>query len=453
MAEPPFGYAWRGLDHIIQRLGADDQRWDGEALLVSNSQHRLRFYPGRRKAELDGTVFWLNAPADGSASQYDWQLAGIDVDLINLALLAQDETPVQPMLILLDPGHGGLDAGAQSLEPSVLEKDLTLTLAKEIGSRLKQAGMRVLYTRESDKTVELNERVAMARHKKVDLFISIHANHAPNSEATGVETYVLTPSGYPGTAQGSRARGWQVGNRNDYQNTLLGFSIHRLLASETHTVDRGLKRQSFFVLRETGCPAVLLEVGFLSNSKETQRMLTQDWQASRAQAVADGILNYSRKVSVLERAVAKKHALDAERNERWQRHLSETAAAAEVAQAPTPLPAPVLATVTPPVVPLIAEHTSTPLPVPVLATVTPPVAPLVAEHPSPSSTKTAVLPQAPTESFQSPPDVHEQYKTDEYKANRLIARTATHPVVQRGTNVAPVEINSLIDFYETGSIE
>jgi N-acetylmuramoyl-L-alanine amidase len=314
---------WRSLKHVQTSIGVTNYTWDGDSLCFSNAQTLLRFYPGRRKADVNGTAVWLNAPAEGAAADGSWRLAGVDLDLLRLGILLRDEGDAKPLRVLLDPGHGGNDEGASSGSPAIKEKDLTLALARRIGAQLKRAGLHVDYTRTRDATLSLDERSRIARRKKADLFISVHANHAGNSDACGVETYVLPPSGYPGTAEGSRARGWQIGNRNDFHNTLLGFSIHRNLAATPGTVDRGLKRQSFFVLRETSCPAVLLEFGFLSNPTEARRMLCADWQERSAEAVAAGVLAYARKVEALDRAVADKRKRDAEANERWRRHLAE----------------------------------------------------------------------------------------------------------------------------------
>ena len=322
---------WRSLPHVQRTLGATHHVWDGETICFSNSQNVIRFYPGRRKADVNGTVVWLNAPVEGSVADGSWRLAAVDLDLLQLAVLQQTSNgKPEPLRVLLDPGHGGDDDGARCPDPLVKEKDLTLTLAKRIGTQLKKAGLHVDYTRTRDITLSLDARARIARTKKADLFISVHANHASNLDACGVETYVLPPSGYPGTAEGSRARGWQIGNRNDFHNTLLGFSIHRHLMSTPETVDRGLKRQSFFVLRETSCPAVLLEFGFLSNAGETRRMLRTDWQIQSCAAVVEGVLAYARSAKTLDRAVADKRARDAENNERWRKHLAAQATRAAV---------------------------------------------------------------------------------------------------------------------------
>jgi len=376
-AESP---TWKTLPQVQHAVGATHYAWDGDSLCFSNSQRNLRFYQGRRKSTVDGTTVWLNTQPAGSVPGGDWRLAAVDLDLLKLAVLTQTEEEPKRLHVLIDPGHGGEDDGAGSRDPGLKEKNLTLTLAKEIAAGLEKAGMRVDLTRTHDTALSLDERVRLARKKKADVFLCVHANHANNAEATGVETYVLPPSGYAGTADGSRPRGWQIGNRNDYHNTLLGFSIHSKLAAQTNTVDRGLKRQSFFVLRETSCPAVLLEFGFLSNREETLKMLTPAWQKECAGAVAEGVVVYAKRVGALDRAVAEKRARDAEANERWRRHLAA----------------------------LQSAHRT-----------------------SPTNPPTAL------------PTV----------ATALTYAAASPTAILHGTNAAPVEINSLIDFYATGTVE
>lgn len=378
--DPAERTVWRTLTHVQHAVGASHYAWDGDSLCFSNSQRSLRFFQGRRRLAVDGTTVWLNAQPAGSVPGGDWRLAAVDLDLLQLAVLTVTDDEPKRLHVLIDPGHGGEDDGAASRDPALKEKTLTLCLAKEIARRLEKAGMRVDLTRTQDTQLSLDERVRLARKKKADLFLCIHANHAGNAEATGTETYVLPASGYPGTADGSRARGWQIGNRNDYHNTLLGFSIHSKLVAQTNTVDRGLKRQSFFVLRETSCPAVLLEFGFLSNRDETLKMLTPAWQKQCADAVTEGVVVYAKRVAALDRAVAEKRARDAEANERWCLHLAALQT---------------------------APRTSSTNPPPLLPTV----------------------------------------------ATALTYAASSPASVLHGTNAAPVEINSLIDFYATGTVE
>lgn len=312
---------WRDLAAVQNAIGITNCQWDGDSLCFSNDQTFVRFFQGRRKTEVNGATVWLNLPPNGSVVSGDWRIAAIDVDLLRLSILPQEEGTNRPLLVMLDPGHGGEDDGASSKQPPVKEKDFTLSMATNLGARLVAAGFQVVYTRTNDTSVSLDDRSRLARRRKADLFISLHANFAPNPDASGVETYVLTPCGFSGTASGSRTPGWQIGNRNDFHNTLLGYSVHSRLVAVTNAADRGLKRQSFAVLRETCCPAILVEFGFLSNRDDVQSMLDPAWQNIHAAAVADGIAAYARKVDALNKSVAEKRARDAEHNERWRLRL------------------------------------------------------------------------------------------------------------------------------------
>lgn len=326
---------WKTLLNVQTAFGVTNYEWDGDSLCFSNEQKFVRFYQGRRKSDVNGTTVWLNAPPCGSVTSGGWRLASADLDLLLLSMLPKEEGVPKPVRVMLDPGHGGEDDGASSKEPAVSEKDLVLAIALRIGEHLSQSGVTVLYTRTNDTSLALAERSALARQNKADLFISIHANFAANSEAVGVETYALTPSGYSGTTVGSRVRSWQVGNRNDYHNTLLGFSIHSKLATLPKTYDRGLKRQAFSVLRETSCPAVLLEIGFLSNHADTLKMLNTNWQEKCASVITEGVFSYAKKVEALDKAVAERQAHDAEANERWRLRVAAQEAAKSLT-APSP---------------------------------------------------------------------------------------------------------------------
>ena len=380
---------WKNLTYVQNALGVTNYAWDGDSVCFSNSQTLVRFYQGRRKSYVNGTTVWLNALPDGSVANGNWRLAGVDLDFLQLAVLPQAEGPLKPLRVILDPGHGGEDDGASCKNPLVREKDLTLAMALQIGKRLQAAGLAVSYTRTNDTTLALDDRSRLARKASADVFVSVHANYAGNADATGVETYVLPPNGYPGTADGSRVRGWQIGNRNDFQNTLLGFSIHKKLSVLNQASDRGLKRQSFFVLRETTCPAVLLEFGFLSNPSEIRKMLDLAWQDKCAGAISDGILSYAKKVDTLDKAVAEKRKREAEANTRWRLHL-----ATQTAKPPDAPPA------------LVSSNA-----VPAMA---------------------ASLAPA---------------------ASNLICATTSRTIFVTGTNTAPAELNTLIDFYATGKVE
>lgn len=302
--------------------------WDGDSLLLTNEEHHIRFYSGRRKAEVNGVTIYLNQEPKGKPDDGSWEIAAADLDFLHLSILpAYEEKSPKDLLVVLDPGHGGEDAGAPSEIPGWNEKDFTLILAKQLGTSLTNAGFRVKYTRTNDVFLSLSQRIRFAKREKADLFVSIHANHAANKGAQGFETYIVPPSGFRGTMVGSRLCRWQQGNRNDFPNTLLGFSIQKQVVSTlTNRIDRGLKRQSFYVLRENPCPAVLIEFGFLSNLHEAQQMQNAGWQSDHVHAVTRGIVSYAKKINPLDHAVAIKREADRKANAAWRAKLAAPAA-------------------------------------------------------------------------------------------------------------------------------
>ena len=299
--------SWKNLEQTQAALGFTNYVWDGDSVCLSNESQVVRFYQGRRRSEVNGTVVWMNVAPEGNVKAGEWRIAEADFDFLTLSLWPQDFNAIKPLRVMLDAGHGGADSGACSVKPKVAEKQLVLDLTRKVGERLESLGMQVIYTRTNDVAVALDERSRKARRSEADVFVSIHANFAGNTNACGPETYVVIPAGFQGTAENTKARGFQIGNVNDYHNTLLGFSAQKHLARiDAEVPDRGLKRQSFFVLREVSCPAILIEIGFLSNEAETQKMLTPEWQEDCADAIMRGVVEYARKVETLTLAVNEK---------------------------------------------------------------------------------------------------------------------------------------------------
>jgi N-acetylmuramoyl-L-alanine amidase len=268
---------------------------NAETIDIGDGTNRVRFFPGRRRTEVNGSTVWLNAIAEPAGTSDLLKLDARDVREVLRPLLRPPPAPEHPLRVMLDPGHGGEDSGAVSARPAIEEKDLVLDLALRIGKLLEEAGLVVGYTRRDDTFLSLDERTATASVWRADAFVSLHANFADNRQASGPETYVLPFAGYAPTGGDQRISSkTRNGNRHDIGNTLLGHSIHRRLPGRRGECDRGLRRARFQVLRQAGCPAVLVEVGFLSNAVEA-RLLASGWfRGKLARAVADGILDYAR---------------------------------------------------------------------------------------------------------------------------------------------------------------
>lgn len=175
---------------------------------------------------------------------------------------------IKNKVVVIDPGHGGLDTGA--LRGLTLEKDLTLSIALKVKDILKEAGMKkVLMTRSEDKTLSLEDRVEYANNKEADIYVSIHINASVKSEIKGIETHYYTQSGYK-----------------------VAQVIHKELMENVDAEDRGLFKSKFYVINHTKAPAVLLELGFISNEQERSSLTSDERQTDSAQAIADGIINY-----------------------------------------------------------------------------------------------------------------------------------------------------------------
>ena len=143
--------------------------------------------------------------------------------------------------VFIDPGHGGNDSGAVGIN-NLLEKDITLSVAKKVYDFLKKQGLEIKLSRTDDKTLSLKDRTSAANSWKADCFISIHCN-AFNGNASGVETYSYTTS------------------TND-----LAANIHEeVLKTKCYTKNRGTKTANFYVIKYTNMRACLIELAFIDN--------------------------------------------------------------------------------------------------------------------------------------------------------------------------------------------
>jgi len=218
--------------------------------------------------------------------------------------------------VMLDAGHGGDDLGAQS-ESGYVEKDLALVLAKAVGKAIvpfaarRGISLAVRYTRESDSFVSLVDRVDLANGADVDLFVSIHGNHSPSKKVSGFEAYFASDRGTDAAAEALARK------ENGASAMLAGASpVNAMLAelrmskhlqdssefAETvyrgvagamkHQKGRGVRQGPFKVISGTEMPAVLLEVGYLSNEKESEQLDKGAYRSRLADAIARGILEY-----------------------------------------------------------------------------------------------------------------------------------------------------------------
>jgi len=218
--------------------------------------------------------------------------------LLHPILQPGSKKPVPPLkTIILDAGHGGHDPGNQNRRLKLQEKRMTLDVAKRLERLLVAQGYRVIQTRKSDHFVDFDDRTALIRKHRADLFISIHFNAFTSARVAGTETYILTPRGQRSSPQAERdtsmARTAYPGNKHDHWNTLAGYHLHRHMVQALGLPDRGLKRFRYSVLRSADCPAVLVEAAFLSNDAEARKVSTPAYRQKIAASLAAGVKSLS----------------------------------------------------------------------------------------------------------------------------------------------------------------
>jgi N-acetylmuramoyl-L-alanine amidase len=237
---------------------------------------------------------------------------------LSLSLTAAATERGRPFLVVVDPGHGGDRSGAVG-PGGTAEKDVALKIARRVAARCqKELGAKVVLTRTGDRDLPLAERAAVANKKHASLFLSIHANSMPTAHSRkvtrGIETYFLSAdaSGAAAAALAERENlddrrltTWGKG-KSDVDAILddltltaahgdssrLAYALQQHLVAATGAEDHGVQQAPFFVLTGVRMPAVLVEVGFMSNAEEEKQLASADYQDKIAEAIVQGIAEF-----------------------------------------------------------------------------------------------------------------------------------------------------------------
>ena len=209
-------------------------------------------------------------------------------------------------MVVIDAGHGGHDPGTSHY--GLKEKHLALDIARRLRANLQTAGLNVVMTREADQFIPLSGRPAVANRLQADLFVSVHINANRNGRISGVEVYYPRQSVVSSEAQWPPAVSpeevsvpsttvrqvlWDlVLGQTRAQSRRLGFSICRAMGKGLQIPCRGNKPARFVVLREAWMPAVLVEVGYVTNQTEASRLGNSAYRQATADSIAQGILSY-----------------------------------------------------------------------------------------------------------------------------------------------------------------
>lgn len=272
-------------EKMVYRLHKDNDKLYVDLLNVAGKtgsiQHDKNLFP-----EVDVLkVEPLTVGQPNSKLVIDLKDASVDVssaistDGKSLKLMLHDFSKTTPMVagynekapykarIVVDAGHGGKDDGAS--RSGVKEKDLNLNLALMLKKDLEARGFQVYMTRDTDKFLPLPTITAITNKIKPDLFISVHHNASVNPSLHGYETYYYTA-----------------------QSKALASKVHRRVVNNVHTTDRGVRKAMFYVIHHTPVPAILCEVGYVSNAGELNQLVTRNRQSRTVSAIGQGVVDY-----------------------------------------------------------------------------------------------------------------------------------------------------------------
>lgn len=169
--------------------------------------------------------------------------------------------------VVVDAGHGGKDLGAN--REGVYEKYLNLSVALKVKQALEARGVTVHMTRNTDKFLELSQITGITNRIRPDAFVSVHTNASVNATARGLETYYFTP-----------------------QSRDLAQRVHRRMVNSIPSPDRGVRTARFYVVHHTTVPAILCEMGYISNPQERSELQSEARQRATAEAIAQGVVEF-----------------------------------------------------------------------------------------------------------------------------------------------------------------
>ena len=235
-------------------------------------------------------------------------------------ILPGTQAKVKDFIVVIDAGHGGKDPGAKGT--MINEKTINLSVALKLGELIskKSSDVKVVYTRKSDVFVELDERANMANRCKADLFISIHTNSLPKRTTAidGVETYtlglarsdenlevakrensvILLEDNYLQRYEGFDPNSAEsyiifdfIQNKHMEQSINFASDVQKYMVSASRS-DRGVKQAGFLVLRKTGMPSVLIELGYICNSNEERYLASEQGQQQLANSIYNAFSKY-----------------------------------------------------------------------------------------------------------------------------------------------------------------
>lgn len=272
----------------------------GSAITLKNSDTTIKFRAGGQEVLMNNVKFIFSHPIISIGGKSHVSATDL-LKIINPILLPTTIKTATPFdTVIIDPGHGGADAGAMNSLST--EAYYNLKIGRLLRDHLSKRGFKVVMTRNSDKFLTLQQRVQVANQSHNAVFISIHFNSVgrrARSIARGIETFTLSPVGVAHYGRSLKASDFQerAGNTQDTANIGLATAVHwgtrmSLQKAGMDVPDRGIRRARFSVLTGVKHPAILFEGGFMSHPTESRLIHSRKYQETLAKAMCDSIIFY-----------------------------------------------------------------------------------------------------------------------------------------------------------------
>ena len=223
------------------------------------------------------------------------------------APLPPPSVPSRVQTVIVDPGHGGHDTGAIG-RMGLKEKEVNLDIARRLKNELESQGLRVIMTRKDDYFITLYHRTYIANRSDADFFVSIHCNASRNRDVDGFEIYHIPTSGE--SEDGADQVEANPGTPYYDSSAELAGNIVSAMGTHLPLPNRGVKSARFYVLKGVRMPAVLVEVGYISNPEEEASLDDKSYRQEIAEAVAEGIWTYKQTIESGREGIAEEHAAE-----------------------------------------------------------------------------------------------------------------------------------------------
>ncbi len=318
---------------VSSLCASENIRWEYDnytrKIYLNKGAHRINLMAGQRLVLVDGAPQYLKYPVDIYQGMLvvPFRFKEQVLDVLFKETYPErnrDLSSTRIRKIVIDAGHGGKDPGTTGRR-GLREKDVNLDIAKRLAKLLREDGVEVLLTRSTDDFISLERRVAIANSFKADLFVSIHSNANRVRSLNGLEVYYVTPYANDSKRALQAAQGSAPNlSRSSFASTP-SLNLKAILWDMKYTSDRaesvklarsvcisadnildtkiiGIKGAPFYVLKGARMPAVLVEVGFLSNYNEERLIRNSFYRQQLAESIEQGITKYARNLALIESA-------------------------------------------------------------------------------------------------------------------------------------------------------